>query len=81
MQITESGADAGIVNADTPEQHAPEKQHESYIDAAALINALHLFKLIMHATLQELMPFHGVRSLLRQECNFIPAIIRQCHVQ
>lgn len=43
MQITESGADTGIVcmillvNADTPNQHAPQGQHESYVDAAVLV--------------------------------------------
>ncbi len=56
MQLTEIGAGTGIVcrillvNADPPEQHAPQSQHESYVDAAALINTLHLFKLITHAT-------------------------------
>lgn len=53
MQITESGADTGIlvlVNADIPEQHAPQSQHGSYVDSAALINALHCSSCTMHAT-------------------------------
>lgn len=68
MQITENGADTGIAcniillsNADTPEQHAPQSQPESHLDAAALVNALHLFKLIMHFTVQELKHLQNVK--------------------
>ena len=62
-----------LVNADS--------EHESYVDAAALVNALHLLKLIMHAALQELMPPHGVGPWPWQECTFMLATIRVCHVQ